>query len=143
MAVNYSDTLKQNRLQIMSDRIAGKTMGSSTGTATAGQLVIGTSALSGATGVLATINLPTAPFTISGTGSNVKADLQGAPLSTTASGAGTQTAAKAEFRQNNGTTVEITGLTVGSPSGFDINLTSTSITNGQTVTVTSGVITHG
>jgi hypothetical protein len=33
-------------------------------------------------------------------------------------------------------------LSVGT-SGSDINLNSTSITNGQTVTITSGVITHG
>lgn len=141
MAVVYSDTLKINRLQIMSDRIAGKTAAAATGSATAGQLVIGTSALAGATGVLATIALPTTPFSpISGTGT-VIAQLAGVPLSVTASATGT--AAKAEFRQNNGTTVEVSGLTVGSPTGFDINLSSVSVTSGQTVTVTSGTITHG
>jgi len=139
MAVVYSDTLKTNRLQIMSDRIAGKTAAAATGSATAGQLVIGTSALAGATGVLATIDLPTAPFSIAGTGT-VIATLAGVPLSATASATGT--AAKAEFRQNDGTTVEVSGLTVGT-SGADINLTSVSITSGQTVTVTSGTITHG
>jgi hypothetical protein len=36
----------------------------------------------------------------------------------------------------------ITGLTVAAGSG-DINLNSVSITNGQTVTITSAVITHG
>jgi hypothetical protein len=35
----------------------------------------------------------------------------------------------------------VTGLTVGT-SGSDINLNSVSITNGQTVTLTSGTITH-
>lgn len=140
MPITYSDTLKTNRLQIMSDRVAGKTAVAATGTATAGQLVIGTSALSGATGVLATIALPTTPFLISGSGT-VVATLQGIPLSVVATGTGT--ANKAELRQNNGTTVECSGLTVGSPTGFDVNLTSTNITTGQTVTVTSGVITHG
>jgi hypothetical protein len=139
MAVVYSDTLKTNRLQIMSDRVAGKTAAAATGSATAGQLVIGTAALSGATGVLATIALPTAPFVVSGSGT-VIATLQGVPLSVNASATGT--AAKAELRQNNGTTVEASGLTVGT-SGSDINLTSVSITSGQTVTVTSGTITHG
>lgn len=139
MAIVYSDTLKTNRLQIMSDRVAGKTAAAATGSATAGQLVIGTSALSGATGVLATIALPTTPFVVSGTGT-VIATLQGTPLSVAASATGT--AAKAEVRQNNGTTVEVSGLTVGT-SGADVNLTSVSITSGQNVTVSSGVITHG
>jgi hypothetical protein len=139
MAIVYSDTLKTNRLQLMSDIVAGKTFTASTGSATAGQLVIGTAALSGATGVLATIALTTAPFTVSGSGT-VIATLAGVPLSVNASATGT--AAKAELRQNNGTTVVASGLTVGT-SGSDINLTSTSITSGQTVTVTSGTITHG
>lgn len=138
MAVVYNDTLKTNRLQLMSDLVAGKTFTASTGSASAGQLVIGTSALAGGTGVLATIALPTAPFTVSGSGT-VIATLQGVPLSANASASGT--AAKAELRTNAGTTI-VSGLTVGT-SGSDINLTSTSITSGQTVTVTSGVITHG
>jgi hypothetical protein len=139
MPIVYSDTLKTNRLQIMSDRVAGKLAAAATGSALAGQLVIGTASLSGATGVLATIALPTTPFVVSGSGT-VIATLQGVPLSVAASGTGT--AAKAEIRQNNGTTVEVSGLTVGT-SGADINLTSVSITATQTVTVTSGVITHG
>lgn len=139
MPITYSDTLKTNRLQIMSDRVAAKTAAAATGSATAGQLVIGTAALSGATGVLAIIALPATPFVVSGSGT-VIATLQGVPLSVVATGAGT--AAKAELRQNNGTTVEASGLTVGT-SGADINLTSTTISVGQTVTVTSGVITHG
>lgn len=138
MSVVYSDTLKTNRMQLVSDLVAGKTAAASTGSATAGQLVIGTSSLSGGTGVLATIALTTAPFTISGSGT-VIATLAGTPLSVAASATGT--AAKAELRNNGGTTI-CSGLTVGT-SGSDINLTSTSITSGQTVTVTSGTITHG
>ena len=138
MPITYDDTTKTNRLQLTSDRIAGKTFTASTGSATAGQLVIGTAALSGGTGVLATIALPTAPFVVSGTGTVIMT-LQGVPLSVAASASGT--AAKAELRTNGGTTI-VSGLTVGT-SGSDINLTSTSITSGQTVTVTSGVITHG
>ena len=138
MTAVYSDTLKTNRMQLVSDLTAGKVFAASTGTASAGQLVIGTAALAGGTGVLATIALPTAPFVVSGTGTIV-ATLQGTPLSATASATGT--AAKAEFRNNGGTTV-CSGLTVGT-SGSDINLTSTSVTSGQTVTVTSGTITHG
>lgn len=138
MPANYNDTLKTARLQVMSDMVAGKTAGAATGTASAGQLVIGTAALAGATGVLATVALPTAPFTISGSGT-VIATLAGVPLSATASASGT--AAKAELRTNAGVVV-VSGLTVGT-SGADINLTSTSVTSGQTVTVSSGTITHG
>ena len=138
MSVVYSDTLKTNRMQLVSDLVAGKTAAASTGSATAGKLVIGTSSLSGATGVLATIALPTTPFSVSGSGT-VVATLQGVPLSVAASASGT--AAKAELRTNADATI-VSGLTVGT-SGSDINLTSTSITSGQTVTVTSGTITHG
>jgi hypothetical protein len=40
-----------------------------------------------------------------------------------------------------GGTAIVSGLTVGT-SGQDINLNSTSITNGQTVTISTGTITH-
>ena len=118
----------------MADLVAGKTIGASTGTATAGQLVIGTSALSGATGVLVTIPLSTTPFTVSGK----VATLQGTPLSATPSAAGT--AALAEFRNNAGTTV-ISGLTVGT-SGADIIVNTTTVATGVPFTANSGTITH-
>jgi hypothetical protein len=136
MAVVYAtSTLKTPRMQLVADIVASKTVAASTGTALAGQLVIGTSGLSGATGVLATIALSATPGTVTG----AVLTLSGTPLSVAASATGT--AALAELRNNAGTTV-VSGLTVGT-SGSDINLTSTSITSGQTVTVTSGTITHG
>jgi hypothetical protein len=136
MAVVYAtSTLKTPRMQLVADIVASKTVAASTGTALAGQLVIGTSGLSGATGVLATIPLSATPGTVTG----AVLTLSGTPLSVAASAPGT--AALAELRNNAGTTV-VSGLTVGT-SGSDINLTSTSITAGQTVTVTSGTITHG
>ena len=135
MSVVYNATLKTNRMQLVADLIASKTAASSTGTALAGSLVIGTSALSGATGVLATITLNATPGTVSG---NVFT-LSGTPLSATASGTGT--AALAEFRNNAGTTV-VSGLTVGT-SGTDIIINATAISSGQSVQVTSGTITHG
>jgi hypothetical protein len=135
MSVVYSSTLKTNRMQLVADLIASKVAAASTGTATAGSLVIGTSALSGATGVLATITLSATPGTVSG---NVFT-LSGTPLSATASGTGT--AALAEFRNNAGTTI-VSGLTVGT-SGTDITINATAISSGQTVQVTSGTITHG
>ena len=135
MSVIYAATLKTNRIQLVPDLIASKVAAAATGSATAGQLVIGTASLSGATGVLATIALPTTPLTVSG----AVATLAGVPLSATASASGT--AALAEFRNNAGTTV-VSGLTVGT-SATDIILGTTSITSGGTVTITSGTITHG
>lgn len=135
MSVVYSTTLKSNRMQLVIDLINGLTQASSTGSASAGSLVIGTSALSGATGVLATLALDTTPATVS---SGVLT-LSDTPLSVTASASGT--AAKAEFRNNAGTVI-VSGLTVGT-SASDIILGTTTITSGGTVTITSGTITHG
>lgn len=132
MAVNYSATLKTNRMQLVADLIAGKTAAASTGSATAGTIVI----QDAGSVVLATIALPTTPFTVSG----AVATLQGVPLSDSSADA-SGTATKAEIR-NNAAAAIVTGLTVG-VSSSDINLTSTSITAGQTVTITSGTITHG
>ena len=136
MSVNYSTALKTARMQLVADLIASKTVAASTGAGSAGSLVIGTSALSGATGVLVTIPLPNPPGTVSG----AVLTLAGVPLSANASATGT--AAKAEFRNNAGTVVVDNTLTVGT-SGTDIILNSTSITSGQAVTVTAGTITHG
>ena len=135
MSVVYSSTLKNARLQLVSDLIAGQTAAASTGSATAGKLVIGSSALSGATGVLATIDLETTPFSISGG----VATLAGVPLATTASATGT--AAKAELRDN-ADNVIVSGLTVGT-SGTHITLATASIVSGEDVVVTAGTITHG
>jgi hypothetical protein len=135
MTVTYNATLKTNRMQLVPDLIAGLVAAASTGSRTAGKLVIGTASLSGATGVLATLALPTTPFTVAG----AVATLQGTPLSVAASASGT--AALAALRTNADVDV-VTGLTVGT-SASDINLTSTAITSGQTVTVTSGTLTHG
>lgn len=135
MSVVYSSTLKNNRMQLVADLIAGKVQASSTGTATAGTLVIGTSALSGATGVLATFTLSTTPATVSAGVLTVA----GIPLTATASATGT--AAKAEFRDNSGNVI-VTGLTVGISSS-DIIINATAISSGQTVTLSSATITHG
>ena len=141
MSVVYSDILKTNRLQLMSDLVAGKTAAASTGAASAGVLVIGTAGLSGGSGVLASVNLPTTPFVVSGSGT-VIATLQGTPLTATASATGT--AARAELRNNAGTVI-CSGLTVGT-SGTDVIVNSVSITSGQPVTVPASppsTITHG
>ena len=136
MTVIYNATLKTNRMQLVSDLVASKTAAASTGAGSAGQLVIGTSSLSGATGVLATLALPNPPFSISG----AVATLLGVPLTVAASASGA--AALAEFRNNAGATV-VSGLTVGT-SGTDVVLNSTAITAGGMVTITAvSTITHG
>lgn len=135
MSVVYSSTLKNNRMQLVADLVAGKTQTASSGTASAGTLVIGTSALSGATGVLVTFTLGTTPGTVS---SGVLT-ISGTPLTATASGTGT--AAKAELRDNAGNVIA-SGLTVGT-SGTDITINATAISSGQSVTLSSGTITHG
>lgn len=126
LAFQYSTTVATARLQKVIDAIDGGTGN--------GVLVIGTSALSGATGVCATITLQKPSATISGR----VLTLSGTPL--TANASASCTAAKAELRDSAGTVV-VSGFTVGT-SGSDINLITTSITSGQPVQVTSGSITH-
>lgn len=124
MSVNYSNTVKTARSQVVIDALG-----------TAGLLVIGTSALSGATGVLAEIPLANPPFTQV----NGVMTMASAPRTVNASGAGT--AAKAELRHSSGTVI-MTGLTVGvSGSGSDVIINATSITVGQSVQATVGTIT--
>jgi hypothetical protein len=136
MAVNYSGTLKTNRMQLVADLIASKTIASpiSTGAGSAGSLVIGTSSLAGATGVLATIPLQNPAATVSGSVMTIS----GVPLTANASAGGT--AALAELRNNAGTAI-VSGLTVGT-SASDVIVTTVTVVNTQPVTVTSGTITH-
>ena len=135
MSVVYSNTVKDNRLNVVNDAVNSKTYASGTGAGSAGSLVIGTSALSGATGVLATIALQNPAFSEA----SQVLTLAGTPLSVAASASGT--AAKAEIRNNAGTVI-VSGLTVGT-SGADIIIGTTTITSGGTVTCTAGTITHG
>lgn len=124
MAVNYNNTLKDNRMtQVVNAIDAG---------VSAGTLEIGTSGMGT---VLAAITLADPSATVS---SGVLT-FSGTPLSTSASATGT--AAEAQIRDSNAVVV-ISGLTVAT-SGADINLNSTSISSGQTVEITSGTITHG
>lgn len=125
MSIVYSTTLKNTRLDAVTTAVG-----------TSGLLVIGTSALSGATGVLATITLAA---TMAGAASGGVLTFSGTPLSNAASATGT--AAKAELRTSGGTVVA-SGLTVGTSSS-DVIITNTSVTSGQTVTLTSATITHG
>ena len=139
MAVNYSAALKTNRMQDVADLIASKTITAATGGGSAGSLVIGTSALSGATGVLVTIPLPNPPGTVSGPVFTINT---ATPLTANASATGT--AALAELRNNAGTVI-VSGLTVGTGSE-NVIVNSVSITSGQAVTMPTSptsTITHG
>jgi len=134
MAVTYSSTLKDNRMQLVADLIASKTAAASTGSALAGTIVIGTSTLSGATGVIATGVLSATPASISGGVMTLLA----VPITTTA--VLTATAAKAELRNQAGTAI-VTGLTVAT-TGADVIIANVNVTSGQTVSINSGTITH-
>jgi hypothetical protein len=134
MGLIYRSTERTNRMTVVNDAVNSKTFVVGSGAGSVGSLVIGTSALSGATGVLATIVLQNPAFTVSGD----VATLAGVPLSVAASASGT--AAKAEVRNNAGTAI-VTNLSVGT-SGSDVTVNTTTVTAGQTVTVTAGTLTH-
>jgi hypothetical protein len=143
MPVNYNTTLKNNRMQLVADLVSSKTAASSTGSATAGYLVIGDSTLDGTVsstaGVLVKFTLNSATGTVSGG----VLTLSSTPISTSATGTGT--AAKAELWNASGSTstqVIVTGLTVGTTTQ-NIVINATAISSGQSVTLSSGTITHG
>ena len=122
MAVTYTTAVKNARLNAVTTAIGAT-----------GVLEIGTAAMAS---VLATIPLanPAAPGAASGVltftmpASDTSADNSG-------------TAAAARIRTASGGTDIVTGLTVGL-AATDVILDSTSITAGQTVTVSSATITH-
>ncbi|MGE0677765.1 hypothetical protein [Pseudolabrys sp.] len=127
MSVIYSSTVKDDRLQKVIDNAdAGSSYA---------QLVIGTSSLSGATGVLAIVTLPK-PM---GTKLSGVLTFAGTPLTTTATASGT--AALAEIRDSDDVVI-CSGLTVGT-SGTNVVINATAISVGQTITFNSGSITHG
>ena len=137
--VHNVGTTIQNRLQVtLGGSAVTPASGSSLDAAgSSGTLVIGTNTLSGTTGVLVSITLQAPSFSYASGVGSATATLLGVPLSGNAVATGT--AAKAEFRDKNGVTI-ISGLTVGT-SGSDINLNSVSVNSGQSVTITSAVIT--
>lgn len=122
MAVVYSTSLKNTRLSAVVTAIG------STGVLEIGTTGMGT--------VLATIPLASTAGTVA---SGVLTF--STPVSDTNADA-TGTAAEARIRTSSGGTDVITGLTVGT-SGANINLSSLSITAGDTVTISSATITHG
>lgn len=124
MAVNYAATLKSSRMQAVITAVDAN--------ASPGFIEICTAAYAQ---VLCTITLSKPSFTES---SGV-ITMSGAPKSGVAGASGT--AAVARIKDGGGTNIPVTGLTVGT-SGADINLNSVAITSGQTITLSSGTITH-
>jgi hypothetical protein len=131
--IEYSNTAANARLAagLTATGVPGQSVDGNTGP---GQLVIGTSALAGATGVLATLSLPKPCGTIA---SRVWT-LAGVPINVTptASGVG----ALGELRDSAGTTI-INGLTVGT-AGTDIIVSTTTFSTSVPVSVQAGNITH-
>ena len=125
MAVTYSTAAKQARMEAVIAQIDAS--------AGAGTLEIGTT---GMASVLATFTLADPCGSASGAVLTFDFD----PDISDASADNSGTAAEARIKNGDGTAI-ITGLTVGVGSG-DIQLDSVSITAGQTVTLTTGTITH-
>jgi|KBSMisStaDraftv2_1062788.scaffolds.fasta_scaffold33159_4 hypothetical protein len=133
MAVNYVAVLKTNRMQDVADVINAKTITAATGGGTVPKLVIGTSGLSGATGVLSTHTLSNPVGTVSGSVLTIT-------LPTAVNASATGTAALAEIRTA-ADVVIVSGLVCGVGSG-EVQLNSLSITSGQSVNITAASITH-
>lgn len=127
MSVVYNNSVKDDRLQVVVDALDATT--------DPAILVIGTSSLSGATGVLAQITLDTPSAVVA----SQVLTLSTLPREAVASAGGT--AAKAELRDGDDVTI-VSGLTVGTVA-TDVIINSVTITNGQTVRCTAGTITHG
>lgn len=123
MAVTYRASLRTTRMNAVLTDIDNH--------ASVARLQIGTAGF-GSTLVDIALNDPS--FSVSGD----VMTLLGVPKSAVAGNTGT--AAAARIRDGGGIDI-VTGLTVGT-SATDIILSSTSITNGQTVSITAGTITH-
>lgn len=125
MAVTYSNAAKEDRLEAV---IALIDAGSGPG-----YIEIGTAAMAS---VLATITLAKPSGTA--TDGTLTFDFDPDVSDTSADNDGTAAAARIKDSDGN---VVISGLTVGT-AATDIVLDSVSITTGQTVTLTTGTITH-
>lgn len=123
MSVVYRTSLKNTRMSAVVTDIGAT-----------GKLVIGTAGLGT---VLSTNDLSSTAGTVSGGILTFNA------ISDATASAGTATNA-VEAKITDGTNDIVTGLTVGAiGSGANIELSSVAITAGDTVSITSGTITHG
>lgn len=127
MSVTYNTTLKNTRMTAVVTAIDN---------GGAGALLFGDSSGFGGANLLASITFNATCGTVSGG----VLTFSGTPL-VDASASNTGTATQAEVEDGVGHVV-ISGLTVGT-SASDINLSSTSIVSGQSVTITAASITHG
>lgn len=126
MALNYSTTVKNSRLSAVVTALGAT-----------GKLVIGTSALAGAVGVLVEVPFSNPAFNVAAGAMTVNA------LPRTTVAAATGIANKVELRDGAGTVVA-SGLTIGlTGSGADVIINALEISMGQDVQVTVGTITHG
>lgn len=125
MALTYPTATKNARLQAVNSLVGA-----------AGVLVIGTSALAGAVGVLASVPMSNPAFNVAAAAMTTN----NLPRTTVATGTGN--AAKAEIRDNAGTV--IASLTVGlAGSGADVIINAIAVSTGQDVQLTVGTINHG
>lgn len=124
MAVIYNTALKNTRLQAVVTALGNNA-----------ELVIGTSALAGGTGILVRIPLAATAATVAG------GVLTIAGVPRTADATGTGVAAKAELRDGTDNVV-VSGLTVGT-SDANVIINAVEVSTGQVVQLTAGTITHG
>lgn len=129
MTVNYDQATQNSRMDATLARIDNN--------ASAATLEICTAAFAG---VIVIITLGKPSFSRAGSIPNTALTMLGVPKSGTAVLAGTNTAAVARIKDGAGVTI-VNNLTVGT-SATEVILNSTSITSGQTVTVSSGTLTH-
>ena len=123
MSVSYAQALKDQRMTDVVNAIDAQSAN--------GFLEIGTANMAA---VLVQISFQKPSFSEA----NSTITMAGAPKSGVASATGT--AANARIKDGSGN-VQVQNLTVGT-AGSDIILNATSITSGQTVTLTSATITH-
>jgi hypothetical protein len=123
MAVNYSNSIKDQRMTAALNGIDNN--------AAPAYIEICTAAFAA---VLVTITLAKPSFTEA----TQTLTMAGAPKSGIAGGNGTAAVARIK---DGGAGVQVNNLSVGT-SGSDINLNSVAISSGQTVTLSSGTITH-
>lgn len=121
MAVNFSNSLKTARQQAIVTALGS-----------GGSIRVGTTGM-GTT--LVSFSLNSTPGTVSGS------VLTFSPTSSTATASASGTAAVAEIRAADGTTVVVSGLTVGTSSA-DLLINATAISSGQTITLNSATISH-
>ena len=132
MSVNYTIATANARLAAgLTALIKGQSVD---GGSSFGQIVIGTSGLSGAVGVLVTLPLHKPSFTIA----SRLASLSGAPL--TANPTANGTAALAELRDSDGLTI-VSGFTVGT-AGTDFIVATTTVLTSVPFEVIAGTIAH-